>query len=39
MNDQIVTNMAEVSKAAEEKFKDMVNGNTPETPTSFTRSK
>ena len=35
MNDQIVTNMAEVSKAAEEKFKDMVNGNTPETPTSL----
>lgn len=35
MNEQIVTNMAEVSNAAEEKFKDMVNGNTPETPASL----
>ena len=35
MNDQIVTNMAEVSKAAEEKFKDMVNGNTPDAPASL----
>ena len=35
MNEQIVTNMAEVSEAAEQKFKDMVNGNTAETPSSL----
>ena len=35
MNDQIVTNMAEVSQAAEQKFKDVVNGNVPDTPSSL----
>lgn len=35
MNEQIVTNMADASQAAEQKFKDVVNGNVSENPSSL----